>query len=72
MNTPNPLPDPVPRSGYMPTASTIQGGVGGLLGLVVLGVLRAYGHPLDEITASALTGFLTLAANYIHPSGGRQ
>lgn len=72
MNSPDPVPNPPTRTGYMPTASTISGGVGGLVAIVILGVLRSYGHPLDEITASALTGALTLAANYFHPAGGRQ
>jgi len=74
MNNPNPVPQSsnTPPSGWMPTPSTVSGGAGGLAAFVILGALRAYGHPLDEMTASALVGFLTILANYVHPSGGRQ
>lgn len=74
MNSPTPIPptDPPARAGWAPTGSTMASGAAGLGSVAVMGVMRAFGHPVDEMTASAIVGVLMLAVNYFHPAGGRQ
>ena len=72
--TPHGDPAPAPQSGWVPTTSTIGGGVlGGAVGQVVIAMSESVAHvTLTSATAGAITTIAVIVAGYLFPDGGRK
>lgn len=72
MNTPFPVNPP--QVGWVPTTSTVGGGLlGGALAQLLCALIDAYAvHPIGSATAAALTTVCVFAVGYFFPDGGRR
>lgn len=70
------MPDPTPTdkqpTGWKPTTSTYGGGIAGAVTVVIVNALGSFGHPVDPVTASAITLLVQAAVGYLLPDGGRK
>jgi hypothetical protein len=69
------MQDPIPPTGWKPTASTLGGaGIGAALSVVVVTILGKYLHTqiVDPNVAIAINTLCVAAAGYLFPDGGRK
>ena len=68
------IPVDQPKTGWTPTGSTYAGSMAGAATILIVYLAGQFfpTHPIDAVTASALTTLIGGLASYVHADGGRK